>query len=565
MKLNNIINKFYLAFVVIVIFSCNKEYLEVTPTDKLSDDAILADSTLFEAFVINRYQSTRLQDKEAEGTDPGFGRGYEYALWSSLSDESIYNNNDFTWVVQQGQLSPENTGITGSVWGRSYRGIRECNYGLANMSKVKMSDARKKLVTAELKFIRAFRYQDLIRNYGGVVLLGDKVFELSDDFTDPAIFQKSSLQECLNYAIQQLDEAAADLPSSNGSSWLLGRATKGAALALKSRLTLYAASPLYTGGSSDAAKWQAAAQAAKDVMGLGYGIYQGGYREMFNNPRPNGNNEIIFARYYSVGDRHVPTEISNGPNGFGGWGGNVPLQNMVDAYDMNNGKAITDPTSGYDPQNPYANRDPRFYETILYNGAMYRGRAVETFTPKGQDSREGRDNWNASKTGYYLRKFVDEKNPIDNPWDVAGLQPWIYFRYAEILLNYAEAQNEAVGPDQSVYDAINSIRARKGIELAGLPAGLTQAEMREKIRAERRVELAFEEHRFYDVRRWKIADVTENVPAYGIEIGKAGNAFTYSTKVALDGRKFETKHYWMPIPRADIQASGNKLLQNEGY
>ena len=160
---------------------------------------------------------------------------------------------------------------------------------------------------------------------------------------------------------------------------------------------------------------------------------------------------------------------------------------------------------------------------------------------------------------------MDDTNPIQNPWNVAGRQPWIYFRYAEILLNYAEAQNEAVGPDASVYEAINAIRSRPGVNMPALPAGLSQAEMRERIRRERQVELAFEEHRFYDVRRWKIAEVTENAPAYGMEITRNGNAFTYTRKVALEGRRFEKQHYWLPIPRAEIQASGNKLQQNQDY
>ena len=190
------------------------------------------------------------------------------------------------------------------------------------------------------------------------------------------------------------------------------------------------------------------------------------------------------------------------------------------------------------------------------------------FLPGGKDSNQGPSNWNTSLTGYYLRKFLNDAYPIDNPWSVAGAQPWIYMRYAEILLNYAEAQNEAVGPDQSVYSAINSIRARASVNMPPLPAGLSQTDMRTAIQNERRVELAFEEHRFYDVRRWKIADQTENVPAYGMSVAvnaAAPSGFTYTKKVALTGRTFSTKEYWLPIPLAEIQASGNKLQQNPGY
>jgi hypothetical protein len=540
-----------------MLAGCNSDFLDVTATDRISDDAIVSDSSLFEDYVINRYMGVRLQDKEAEGTPPGFGRGFEYALWATLTDEAIYNNDDNTWVIQRGLLAPENTGIAGTLWSRSYRSIRECNYALEQMAEVEMTQSRKDLLTAELKFIRAYRYHDLVRNYGSVVLMGDKVYNLGDDLTDDALFQKSSIADGINYIVAQLDEAAAGLPASNSSSWALGRATKGAALALKSRILLYAASPLYNAGS-----WQTAADAAKAVMNMGYSLHPD-YQSLFLT---SSSSEIIFERLYVIGARHVCLEISNGPNGYGGWAGNTPLQNLVDAYEV---KVDDDTAEPFDCDNtthataPYENRDPRFYASILYNGAEYRGRNVETFTPGGQDSKDGKDNWNASKTGYYLRKFIDDDLPINNPWDVAGIQPWIYLRYAEILLNYAEAQNEAVGPDASVYEAINAIRERAN--MPELPAGLSQSEMRDAIRRERQVELAFEEHRFYDVRRWMIAMETENEPAYGINITKSGNTLTYERKVALDGRKFEQKHYWLPIPRAEIQSSGNKLEQSPNY
>ncbi|MCU7549610.1 RagB/SusD family nutrient uptake outer membrane protein [Chitinophagaceae bacterium LB-8] len=541
-----------------MLSACKKDFLEITPTDRISDATILSDSSLFQNYVINRYMGVRLTNKEGEGVPPGFGRAFEYAMWSSLTDESIYNNDDNTWLIQRGQLAPENLGIAGTIWGRSYRSIREVNYALANIDKVQMSDALKAKLIGELKFIRAYRYQDLIRNYGRVVLMGDAVTELADDLTNPKLFKRASIKEGIDYAVAQLNDAAQALPVSNDDSWALGRATKGAALALKSRLLLYAASPLYNAGS-----WADAAAAAKAVMDMNkYSLYQGGYRELFLSDR---NNEAIFERLFTFGAPHVRMEIANGPNGYNGWGGNLPLQNMVDDYLMANGKPITDPTSGYDPQNPYANRDPRFYATILYNNASYRGKTVETFMPGGKDSPDGPSNWNTSKTGYYLRKFMDDTNPIDNPWDVAGRQPWFYLRYAEILLNYAEAQNEAVGPDATVYNAINSIRSRQSVNMPAVPAGLSQAQMRDVIRNERRVELAFEEHRFYDVRRWKIAEVTENVPAYGIKVTKSGSSYTYSSKVAIDGKSFAAKHYWLPIPRSEIQASNNQLEQNPGY
>ncbi|GAA3968265.1 RagB/SusD family nutrient uptake outer membrane protein [Mucilaginibacter dorajii] len=546
--------------------ACKKDLLNVQPTDRIATSAIESDTAVYEAYVTNRYIGAKLQDKEGDGSNPGFGRGFEYSMWSSLTDESIYNNDDATWLVQRGQLAPENLGGAGVLWGRSYRSIRECNYALSLLPKLPFSAGHKTRIEGELKFIRAFRYQDLIRNYGGVVLMGDRVVNLTDNLQDPTLFKRATIKESIDYATAQLDDAASKLPLSNDGTWLLGRATKGAALALKSRFKLYAASPLYNAGT-----WADAVTAAQAVISLNkYGIYTGGYDNMFLT---NETNEVIFERLYTKNANHTHMEIANGPNGYGGWAGNTPLQNLVDDYEMDNGKAITDPTSGYDPTHPYDHRDPRFDATVLHNGSAYRERSVEAFIPGGKDSKDGDSNWNTTKTGYYLRKYMDDAYPLQNPWGNAGFHPWIYFRYAEILLNFAEAANEAYGADvvpagstMSARQAINMIRARPGVNMPALASGLNQSQMRDAVRYERRVELAFEEHRFYDVRRWKIADVTENKPAAGVIITKnADGTFSYTPKVALDGRSFATKHYWLPIPRSEIQASNGQLQQNAGY
>jgi hypothetical protein len=542
------------------LVSCKKNFLDLVPTDRVSDAAILADSSLFEDYVINRYMGIKIIDKEGEGTLPGFGRAFEYSMWSSNTDESIYNNDDGSWLIQRGQIAPENLGNAGAFWGRSYRGIRDCNYALSNIASVTMSEQHKNYLTGELRFLRAYRYHDLIRNYGGVVLIGDKVYNLSDNLQDASLYQRSSIKDCIAYAVSELDAAAGLLPTDNNSVWPLGRATKGAALALKARLLLYAASPLYNTGT-----WADAAAAAKAVMNMNKYSLQADYASLFID-QSMSSPEIIFGRQYTITAPHVRMEIANGPNGYNGWAGNTPLQNLVDAYEMNNGKDITDASSGYDPQKPYVNRDKRFYYTVLYNGAPYRGSTIDAYSPGGKDSKDGPSNWNTTKTGYYLRKFMNDNNVIDNPWNSTGQQPWIYIRYAEILLNYAEAQNEAVGPDGSVYSAVNQVRQRASVNMPALPAGLSQSQMRDAIRKERQVELAFEEHRFYDVRRWKIADAVENTPAYGMAITKnSDGSFTYSRKVALDGKAFSAKNYWLPIPRSEILASGNQLKQNDGY
>ena len=552
----------YIAVIgaAVMASACKKNYLDILPSDSVSNTAILSDSSLFEAYVFARYMGIKIIDKEGEGTPPGFGRAFEYSMWSSNTDESIYNNDDGSWLIQQGRIAPENLGNAGAFWGRSYRGIRDCNWGLAGIDKVTMSASHKNAMIGELKFIRAYRYHDLIRNYGGVPMIGDKVYSLSDNYTDAATYTRSSIKDCIAYAVSELDKAAAVLPQDNSGTWVLGRATKGAALALKARLLLYAASPLYNTDT-----WANAAAAAKAVMNLGKYSIQSDYSSLFIDPGM-ASNEIIFGRQYTITAPHVRMEIANGPNGYGGWAGNTPLQNLVDDYQMNNGKDITDAGSGYDATKPYVNRDARFYATVLCNGASYRGSTIDAYSPGGKDSKDGPSNWNTTKTGYYLRKFMNDNDPIDNPWSSAGQQPWIYIRYAEVLLNYAEAQNEAVGPDASVYSAVNLVRQRASVGMPALPAGLSQSQMRDAIRKERRVELAFEEHRFYDVRRWKIADVVEGAPAGGMLVVKnSDGSFTYTRKTALDGKAFFTKNYWLPIPRSEILASGNQLTQNNGY
>lgn len=556
-----------------ILFSaCNKNLLDVTATDRISSAVMETDTAVLEAFIINKYIGEKVIGSEADGTNPGFGRGFEYALWSSLTDESMYTNDDNTWLIIRGQLSPENLGSAGSLWGRSYRSIRECNYAKKVLSTITMSPGHKRKLEGEIQFIRAFRYHDLIRNFGKVVLMGDTVHNLKDNLNIPSLFKRASLQESMDYVIKELNEAIDKLPANNNDdTWVTGRATKAAAMALKSRLLLYAASPLYNVGT-----WADAAKSAHDVIALNtYSLYTGGYQSLFLTDR---NPETIFARYYTKNANHVHLEIANGPNGYGGWGGNTPYQNLVDTYEMKNGKApfnedgSVNTASGYDPTQPYVNRDPRFDATILYNGSMYRGRAVETFNPNGKDSPSGRDNWNTSKTGYYLRKFMNDAYPLENPWGNAGFQPWNYFRYAEILLNYAEAANEAYGADVipagatlTARQALNLVRKRPSVDMPEIPAGQSKDEFRKHVRYERRVELAFEEHRFYDVRRWKIAIITENVPAYGVNIAKGNNGFTYTRKEALSGRVFQEKHYWLPIPRSEILSSNGQLEQNPGY
>jgi hypothetical protein len=562
----------YTLYIIIIlsvaITSCDKDFLNTTPTS-LTDEAIWQDPNLAEAAILNLYTGIRMTKKEANQGEHyiGFGRGFHYALYASVTDEAVYSNDDQTYLVQRGQLSPSNYGWMSTTWGRSYRSIREANLALASIVETPITDERRAMLNAEIRFVRAYRYFDLLKGFGGVPILGDRVTQLTDDFTD--LYERKSIAETVDYIVSELDAVIGVLPSDPASDWERGRATTPAAMALKSRVLLYAASPLYTGGTNDAAKWQKAADAAKAIIDLNkFSLVTNlsadpseNYRLYFVND-PN-TSEDIFAREYTTASQSMSMERMNAPNGYGGWGGNCPMQNLVDDYEMDNGLPITDAASGYDDQDPYKGRDPRFYATVLYNGAAYRGRAIETFLPEGKDSPDGNEPWNTSPTGYYLRKFLKESVTLDD-WSNMGTASWRYFRYAEILLNYAEAQNEATGPDQSIYDAVNAVRSRAG--MPDLPAGLSQDEMQTRIRNERRIELAYEEHRYFDTRRWLIADVVENESAQGISIAdNGGGNFTYAPKQALVGRTFGPQHYWFPIPIEEINASNGKLEQNPFY
>ena len=564
-----------LIILIITFFflsACEDDFLEVD-SPNLTDQAVWADAALAEAFVVGLYTSIRISDKEpghnGDDTPAGFGRGFHWAFWSSVSDETVYSNDDQTYLVQRGQMTPSNFGFMSSAWGRGYRAIREVNLALENIDTdaSPFEEEVKELLVAELHFIRAYRYFDLLKGFGRVPIIGDRVTSLDDDdFSE--LFERKRIEEVVSYIENELDQAIAILPDDNGA-----RATRGAAMALKARVLLYAASPLYTDDVDDPQKWQKAADAAEAVMGMNkYALVDDldgdpaeNYRQLFLQQR--ATSEDIFMRFYletsPSGGRAIPIERMNGPNGSGGWGGNCPMQNFVDDFEMSNGLPIDDAASGYDEQDPYVDRDPRFYASVVFNGSMTRDRPYESFLPGGRDSPDGNEPWNTSLTGYLMRKFMREDITL-NDWNDMGTTPWRYMRYAEVLLNYAEAQNEATGPDQSVYDAINAIRNRAG--MPDLPPGLAKDQMRERIRNERRIELGFEEHRYFDVRRWKIAMEVENENAMGILITReSDDSFTFAPKEALSGKAFREEHYWFPIPLEEIVASDGALDQNAGY
>ena len=460
-------------------------------------------------------------------------------------------------------------------------------------------------MVAEARFLRAWYYFILLEHYGGVPIVGDKLYT----YTEPISAKRNTFEETVNYITSQCDSAGASLPTTQ-SGLTYGRASKGACLALKARVLLYAASPLFNnptpGGfgpngnktpqdlassadvkalvgypTYDKTRWQLAENAAATVIGLGaYGLYTdsaniggygevGAFQELFTQ---RVNNEYIFQ--LMQGNSNTYLEGLFQPPSRTGANGAFPYQGMVDAFAMKNGLPITDPNSGYDPTNPYANRDPRLKYSITYDQSLMGNR-----TPNGQIAGYSPVNiylnnvggvlsggtdavYQGTLTGYYNNKMLDP-NAISEGFFNTSQRCLPLIRYAEILLDYAEAANEVEGPTSLVYQAIEAVRQRAGLSPYQLPTGLTTDQMRTYIQNERRVELAYEGHRFFDVRRWVIADQTENLVAKGMEVDRTNGIPTYKI---FDVRThvFNTKMYLWPFPQTEI-GKGAGLIQNPGY
>lgn len=493
--------------------------------------------------------------------------GWDHYLYNNISDEA---RNNFPGASPETVLKGEWNEASNPMdnWSFSYQYIRVANDFLSNIGNASVDEDIKSVTSAEARFIRAMLYFDLVKRYGGVPLLVEAQ-DLNADLEVP----RNSLNECLQFIVDEMDGIVDTLPLNAER----GKITKGAALSLKARTLLYWASPLYN-EDNNTSRWQQAADAAKAVMDLGkYDLYPD-LKQLWLD-MSESHSEVILERQYGMPDvSHgwdcaVKTlDLSNGDAGHCS-----PLQELVDAFPMKNGKLIHEEGSGYDPTNPYAGRDDRFYADIAYNQAVVSGMQggklnhnyVLNIYKGGNDydSPQGNPAYQiyTTYTGYMTVKAVDPNNETYGYW-YGSVQPWIIFRYAEILLDFAEAQNEATGPTPEVYAVLNKLRKRAGIT-TDLQGGLTKDQMRELIRNERYVELCFEHHRYWDLRRWKLAETRLNNKNYtGVVITKEDNgSFSYEYEpVDAVSLVFSEKMYFMPIPQSEI--SKNKLLkQNPGW
>lgn len=570
--------------------------LTVDPPDELGSDAVWSDPALTEAYLNDVYS--------------GIGYGYGDPMIAGLADEAKNTHGHGDAPMRLSSMTPTDRGlwewdneevITPYRWDLVYARIRDLNTLIQNVEAGDaLSAETKETMLGEAHFLRAFFYHNLLRLHGGVPLI-DQVFELGSDL-DQYQVPRGSFEETANFIVSDLD-AAAGLLTADGRR--PGAATEGAALALKCRVLVYAASDLYaqnpsgmaeTGyaGGDQAARWEAAASACQEVRNLErYSLAPAptseAYHELFTKGNPSGT---IWARYFQTSggeDHNQGLWVS--PNGYNSWSGDTPLQEHVDAYEMADGSEFSwdDPAHAADP---YADRDPRLYANVLYNGAEWRPRppGLDELDPvgviqtgwfempdgalrPGLDTRESHvQNWNGTKTGYNLAKFVDKDLLPDRQQQ---FNSWQFLRYAEVLLNYAEAAAE-LGLTTEAVSALHEVRARVGMPDVP-PDGGPGRTLLERIRQEREVELAFEEHRYFDVRRWMIAPqvhtnghgirVTGRLDSTGEPLMWSGQEYRYRYEyevIQVDERMWDDRAYFLPIPQDEIDRNPS-LVQNPGY
>lgn len=490
-------------------FACKKNILDQNPNDaigsalywKTQNDADLALAGVY-SFFIQGFNYTA-----SGNTGQGFGAGTPY--WDGLSDNAYTGS-----AIAQGIITPTSGSLQSDAYTTSYRAIETCNTFLDNIRKVNLPTATQAQYIAEVRFSRAYWYFMLTQLYGDVVL------SLHQITIDPANTQmgRTPKSVVIDTIINDLNYAAATLPNTAYS----GHVVRGTALAYLAKVYL------------TQHQYQQAATTANTVITEGkFSIYTGGYRNLFLKPGQNNNPEIMFSGRYQVPSTFSPADyLYTYSSSF------QPLNYLVNDYECTDGQPIT--TSPlYKPATPYLNRDPRLLSTILTPGVLYKGGIP--FLPAAIGATAG---------------FLNKKGVDSTRATVIGTQSdqdWVYMRYADVLLMYAEAQNEVAGPDINVYKTINAVRTRPGVNMPPIPAGLIQSDMRTRIRHERRIELALEGQRYFDLKRWALDRVI-------LPTVKDPN----NTQ-----RTFPLRDTIWPVPQSEIdiaRAVGNTVLkQTPGY
>ncbi|MHA4806882.1 RagB/SusD family nutrient uptake outer membrane protein [Flavitalea flava] len=570
MKNKYITNGWFLlpAMLISSLCSCKKDgFLNVPPKGSLTDQVTFSSEANADLFVNDVYNQL-----------PNGNDDYEHLDQYTDNSDVGATNMQGQRIIRSNSLTPNSvpSGPGGMLkWDQNYNNIRKCNVFItqATKNKANFSDAWYKQRVGEVTYLRALFYTFLYTNYGGVPLISKPLDNTVDSGTNLRV-PRSTADQTLAFIEADCDAAAAVLPATTRSNDF-GRATSAAAVTLKGWVELFAASPLSNPGN-DPTKWTKAAATNLQMINnfTDYGLFTGDGKDSYWTQflaRNNWNRETIFAKGYANPNSGHRLEGLMGPTIVRGteeaWGNFIPTQNLVDDYEMDNGLPITDPASGYDPQHPYDHREQRFYQTIVYDGSYWQGDIFQSRTG-GNNQIDLGSGSDISNTGYNARKRLDSANNGQVALNLHnGTSNYIFFRYAEVLLNYAEAQNEAAGPDLSVYDAVGKVRARAGFTATPLPAGLTKDQMRTVIRRERRVEFAFEDKRWYDIRRWDITAGISGVlnnPEYGMQITIGGPGQLIYTPVIVFRNKFSEFMNWLPIPQNARDQNPN-LTQNDGY
>lgn len=627
---NKIYNLLAAAILLFLMPSCN-DVLDQQAVDTFNEKLVFSDINVVNAYLGKCY------DRMGGNTDNGI-LGAREDLLSSGTDQTLCIHRPARYVMIKGTMSPDDlqyfdqTNHGGYLrWTDLYNNIQNVNKILDNIDAVPLKPGEDKVakqMKGEAYFIRAYDYSTLLMVYGGAILQ-NKAFMLGEDFLT---IKRSTLKETLDFILKDIQSAIDNLPASVEQ----GRANKAAAAALKSRILLFCASKLTNGGWAEQASnqlvsfpsgsqnslLQQARDAAKDVMDGKYGTYSlvgttdnppsplsaadvqkyaDNYFSIFNQ-KAGWNSETIWGIQFPLtGGNWNRANLWYGPNGYHNWGNNNPTEPFVRSYEMADGtkfqwdkynpgnmdvRTATNAELAADPlRNPYNGREPRFYASILYDGALWQQRPSDaaglepenkiqtsyffkkqgdaTAYKSGLDTRQGLiESWNGTKNGYYIRKLTD---PATAGQYFANTNTWVEFRYAEILMNYAEACIELGGSDlQKGIDALNMVRNR-----AGLPDRVTtdQAAAREFVRHERNIEFFAEGHRFYDMRRWMIAEqaITD---VFGMRIEHYDDGYhvwKYNKADKADARVFnDKKMYWVPISRSEMNKAP-QLQQNPGY
>lgn len=570
-------------------FSSCSDYLEKQPSNELTKEKVLADWNLFEEFHFDTYNFLRHGALRVGDSWLDAATDLAETSYATGGVRTSFNIGNYYGSGGNSELY--------DTWESRYRGIRKCNMVLENINLVPKNPRNTdeehaeyvKLYTAEARLFRAFFYWEMFLRFGPVPIVTD-VLDPEEDMITPYVNRPTVKEYVVDFILKELAECEADLLD-HDTAWATsraGRLSQPVARALASRIKLYMASPRYA--SQSGITWQEAADAAKSFMN-DYGQYFGlfalenispvenyGNAVLYTTYNDNNNETIFFRNDGTIGWGGISADT---PVGEGGRGGNCPSQNLVDMYDMIDGSSpfaqydatgapvygnganapAINTASGYDDANMWENRDPRLQATVLYQGTPWGTMRTDSkidVRPGMADNPTG--NANATPTGYYMRKYIPATILSSNHGGTAR-RLWTIMRYAEILLNYAEAVNEVNGPCQEVYDMLDAVRHRAGItgNVADRADLASKETMRNFIHKERTVEFAFEEHRSWDVRRWNVAVEALSRPIYGINVAMDG---TVSRKVAQQ-RVFEEKMYLYPIPEAEVWKTG--IENNPGW